>query len=531
VTRRRSLAFASGLAALAAVGALWLYAAPTGLGGRLDYAVIVGSSMQPTVHRGDLAVLHRRSSYRVGDVVGYRSADLHRVVLHRIVGVVDGRYVFKGDNNSFVDSYRPTPDQLVGGLWVRVPAVGSLFTWTRAPRHALLLGILAAFVLAGGGAEARRRREPREGPSGPSVRPRTAWAAAGGLAAAALAFGAVGLLGLGHGRTRVAELGQAYRESGSYTYAGAATQGTVYPDGRVSTGRTVFTRLVHELRVSFDYRFSSALVHRIGGTVALEGRLTSQQGFTRELSFGPATPLRGDHAVVSGSLDLDALQRAVSAYQRSTGVLSDSYTVSVTPHVALHGAVAGVPLATSFVPTPLSFALDLTKLKVLVPDQIGAAAGAPAPDPLHVFASGSIPQVVPGSVALWRLRLPVQGARRLGLGGAAALGLAALLAALYGLRRRTAGEGDPAEQILRRYKSWIVPVASPLEAPRTVDVAGIDSLCRLGEHYGRAILHEERDGVHTFAIEEGGTLYRFRIGAEPPPIPIELRSVEPRAAA
>ena len=43
------------------------------------------------------------SHYKVGDIVAYRSTMLHIVVLHRIIAVKGDRYVFKGDNNDFVD--------------------------------------------------------------------------------------------------------------------------------------------------------------------------------------------------------------------------------------------------------------------------------------------------------------------------------------------------------------------------------------------------------------------------------------------
>src|SRR5207245_6796429 len=120
VTRRSPsvLRYAGGIAALAAVAVLWLAFAPTRLGGSVDYAVIYGTSMEPGLHRGDLVVLHTRGSYSVGEAVGYHNRELGRVVLHRIVGRLGDRYVFKGDNNSFLDTYHPTGSELIGRMWV-----------------------------------------------------------------------------------------------------------------------------------------------------------------------------------------------------------------------------------------------------------------------------------------------------------------------------------------------------------------------------------------------------------------------------
>src|SRR5271157_145822 len=62
-----------------------------------------GQSMEPRFHSGDLAVVVPDSTYHVGQIVGYQSPLLHVVVLHRIVAEHDGTFVFKGDNNSFLD--------------------------------------------------------------------------------------------------------------------------------------------------------------------------------------------------------------------------------------------------------------------------------------------------------------------------------------------------------------------------------------------------------------------------------------------
>ena len=59
--------------------------------------------MQPRFHAGDLAIVRARSHYEVGHIVAYENLELGRIVLHRIIGRIGDRYVFKGDNNNFVD--------------------------------------------------------------------------------------------------------------------------------------------------------------------------------------------------------------------------------------------------------------------------------------------------------------------------------------------------------------------------------------------------------------------------------------------
>ena len=142
----------------ALLGALWWTVAPPELGGRTSFVEVDGTSMLPHYRFGDLVVLRASSSYRVGEVVGYRSALLHRVVMHRIVAVDHGRYTFKGDNNHFLDPEHPTRASIVGRKWLRVPAAGKLVATLHDP---WVFGALAAaLVLAlglGGGA---KRVEP-----------------------------------------------------------------------------------------------------------------------------------------------------------------------------------------------------------------------------------------------------------------------------------------------------------------------------------------------------------------------------------
>ena len=513
--RHRPLLALSGLAALAAVGALWFFFAPTELGGRVDYAVIYGTSMEPTLHRGDLAVLHERSAYSVGDVVGYHNGDLHRVVLHRIIGRNGDRFVFKGDNNGFVDSFEATQGRVAGRLWVRVPAVGRIFLWVRTTRNAIVVGVLAALLLAGSGlgagAGVRRRRHSAHGGGGarePRIASAAAWPVVTVGAAGALAFGLVALLGFVHSHTRLVSDGNAYLESTSLRYSGAAPAGPVYPAGRVQTGDTVFTKLVHRLTLTGDYRFTSALPHAVHGKATFSARLESQQGFSRMLPLAPPAHFSGDRWRAHGTLDLGQLRAAIDEYEHSTGVLGDSYTIDVVTRIALRGVVGGESVRTTFAPTPVSFSLDTMKLKLLLPEPADGS-GSSASDPLHLTAAGAIMRAAPATIALGPLHLSVATARKAGAAG----GLACALVCLIGLVLLTRGRGsDELARIRRRYGSWLIDVASPLNAAQVVDLTTIESLGRLAEYYDRAILHHEADGAHTFAIEREGTLYRYRLG-------------------
>ena len=142
--RRRLRSAVSLLSILALLGAGWWLVAPPALGGSTSFVTVDGTSMQPGLQRDDLVVLRQSSSYEVGDVVAYRSSLLHRVVLHRIVAIDDGRYTFKGDNNTFLDAEQPSKGLLVGKLFVHVPGAGRIVPLMHVP---WILGALAALLV------------------------------------------------------------------------------------------------------------------------------------------------------------------------------------------------------------------------------------------------------------------------------------------------------------------------------------------------------------------------------------------------
>ena len=93
----------------------------------------------------------RSREYRVGDVVAYHSTLLHVVALHRIIAIHGSRYVFKGDNNDFIDPTHPTRSELMGALWVHIPHGGVVFHWLHSPVTAAVLCGLRGTAAVGTG--------------------------------------------------------------------------------------------------------------------------------------------------------------------------------------------------------------------------------------------------------------------------------------------------------------------------------------------------------------------------------------------
>jgi len=509
--------------AVAAFGAAWFFLAPPALRGRTEYAITFGVSMEPHFHRGDLVVLRTRRSYGVGDVVAYRSHDLHRTVLHRIIRIHRGLYTFKGDNNDFVDPESPTAADLVGAEWLRIPRVGAWLADLRAPRNAAIAaGLVVLLLLATGGgsaAQRRRRRRPAGAPErdlstlAPSAERAsapagaTAWirigvaaAGAGTLATAAV----VGLVAFTHPVQRTTADPALYLQHGRFSYSTPVTRGgATYEDGRVRSGEPVYVQLVRRLPVAFSYRLASTQPERLSGTASLDVVLQDDEGWRRRLVLAPRKPFDGSRATVRGTLDLTQLQQMIAAFERQTGVHNVVYHVTLRAHVAVHGAVGTQSLAVSYAP---SLALNLDAYRL-------APVHATDPNaPLNALSQRQVgpgARVEPATLDGFGRSVAVRRVRRIAeLLGAAGLALALLAVALT----LPAGEGQEVGAIRRRYEDWIVEVL-PIERPTLQErrVSSMAALARLAEQYDRLILHERREDGDAFLVEEDGIVYAYHV--------------------
>ena len=152
------------LASLVALVVLWGGWLPEQLGGRMSYVITDGTSMLPRYHAGDFVVTRSEPSYHVGEVAAFHNQQLGVIVLHRIVAIHGNRYVFKGDNNSWVTSYEPTKSQIVGAEWLHLPGAGRLVLDLRHPAvAACLLASVWLFSFSPAARSRRQRRRHRRG--------------------------------------------------------------------------------------------------------------------------------------------------------------------------------------------------------------------------------------------------------------------------------------------------------------------------------------------------------------------------------
>jgi len=520
MARRRLTAVAAGVASVAVLGAGWFLAAPTQVGGRTSYALIVGNSMEPSLHRGDLAIVRRRDAYRPGDTVLYESRDLGAKVLHRIERVEDGRFVLKGDNNDFLDPEHPAEEQIVGTLLLRVPEVGSVADWLHEPLHlGLLVALAAAFGVGGVGTSlSLGRRSPRRpSPSAPRVPAVPARAgrddrlrllAAASCAAVVLA----GLAAVSFARPTITASSDeaAYVHQGRFSYDAAVRRSAAYPSGRVSTGQPVFLRLVPRLRVSFAYRLESTRPVEASLVTRLDARLSDGRGWERTVPLALERRRSGRDAVLSGTLDLRRVERLVAEVATLTGSAQTAYTVAVQPQVSVAGRVGGDAVQSVFAPE-LLFDLGDQRLQPNL-------AGGSGVGPLAPRLPGSATRPAAAELSLGVASVTVATARALSLAGLAALLLLAGLALVTAGRRQR----DEHALIAAAYGHLLVPLRPPAPAwPTVVDLADLDALARLASQHGRMILRVTDGLAYSYVVEGDGVAYRYRPDA-PAPLPAPL---------
>lgn len=472
--------------------------------GQFSYVSTRGSSMAPTFHQGDLAIVRRSSSYRVGEIVAYRSSQLGSVVLHRIVGEAGGHYLLQGDRNTWVDPDRPTRSDIVGSLWLHVPHGGGVVGALRGQ-----LGVLLAVVLlAGGGATAATRRRRR--PGGGSPAPGWVWTRLHVWRALALAcsvttvlLSVVGFIAYTRPEVTEVEHTSPFTQRGVFSYRSMAPTGPTYPSGRVVTGDPVYLRLVPAIDLAFDYSIDAALPVDASGTVTLEAVLADGSGWQRRIPLNPPTAFLFDRARAAGHLDVVRLQSVLAHVRADTGIQGGAATVTVIADVHLDATI-GDRAVTRHFRRELAFVLDPLQLRLDGPST------APAVLRPTVRDSVSSRTTTPARLVLLGRRLPVRTGRRLGL-----LAVFAAVATLVSADRLRRQLRDEPARIELRHGRRIVPVAGVAPHAIAVDVTSMQDLARLAEQEQRLILHHRGEHGDVYLLRTDRAVYRYTARPEP----------------
>jgi signal peptidase I len=498
-------AAAAGIAVFVAVLG-WAFLGPAKLGGGASYAVVAGSSMFPTLKAGDLALLRASSDYGIGDVVGYRTPELDRVVVHRITARQGERFTMKGDANSWTDSVHPARSEILGELWVRAPGLGGVVLWLRSPGGLALLGLIIASALVvlwkrpgtDASAPAPASREP-------ASRDVTASPLVTAFAAATICFMLLGVVAFTRPTSGQQTIVVPFTHHGLFSYSASAAPGVYERPGAV-TGDPVYLRVAPSMTVNFSYRMDSQASRSVTGTSRLVAEIADPTGWKRTVELQPERPFAGDHAIAAGTIDFRRVWDLIHHVETLTGIPKAEYSLAVIPQIKVHGTVAGQAIGDEFAPS-LGFRLNALQVAMQSPagDSVSVAI-APSKE-----GSTRDSRVSPRTLNLIGADLSVATARAIAIAGLLlALAATAIAARAGGTRPRRRPVAEP-DGIRARYGKLLLPVrsAGTTAFKRVIDIEDIDVLAELAERGGGIIFHEEHAGRHAYIVPEGDIAYRY----------------------
>lgn len=151
---RRLLGAASSIAWILGALTVGWFLWPTSLGGCTTLTIVSGKSMEPTYYTGDL-VASRCGPVEIGDVIVYNPPGIEGArVIHRIVGGdAEQGWLIQGDNNDFMDPWRPTQENILGSSVLHLPNVGTFAAILLSPLTWVSLLVVALAVVVWPGRE------------------------------------------------------------------------------------------------------------------------------------------------------------------------------------------------------------------------------------------------------------------------------------------------------------------------------------------------------------------------------------------
>lgn len=475
--------------------------APTQLGGAVTYVIVDGNSMEPRFRFGDLVLVRTESAYGAGDAVIYRNAEMGRYVFHRIVGTELSQYILKGDNNSWLDSYQPVQDEIIGKLWVHIPKLGRAVEWVRLPINmALMVALLGGVLMSGMFDKSTKNGSEKKTP--PKI--------FGGMQEGALylfIFLALAFLGLTiFSFTRPLTRSSAnipYQQEGVFFYSATGTPG-VYDTELVRSGEPVFPKLTCFLNVGFTYNLVADQLQGVSGSHQLYARvLDDQSGWQRTIPLNPQAGFSGNTYFSMAILDLCEVESLVILVEQETGLHPNTYTLELIADASFAGVIAGSPINDTFTPA-LVFKFDKVHFYL-------------ASDDPQIDSLRSVKQGLAGSVdvqantfSILGLNPSVRSIRVIAILG---FGFSLMCLFAVGMRLYRAVQQSQDALIRLKYGGMLVDVFEQNLAPASsiVDVTTMDNLAKLAERHGAMILHMSRNFLHYYLVQASGITYRYVI--------------------
>ena len=515
--------------------ATWLAFAPIQVGGAASYIIIIGNSMEPNFHIGDLVITHQEPNYQIGDAVVYRNQELSSFVFHRIIARLKDRYTLQGDNNSWTDTYEPLGEEVLGRLWLHIPRGGAYIQKLRSPfAMALIAGVLGGilatnlFMSKSKGNKRMNKKSVQESFASvkrkmrswltniKSSEPHGSSNASYGSMLEGLSFSLglitlasfiLGIITFSRPASRAAENAINYQHLGIFSYSASAPAG-VYDSNYIKSGDPIFTKLTCSIEVNFQYTFIAQSTENVSGTHQLAAIVSEPvSGWQRVIPLEEETTFSGNVFSTKTRINFCEVESLTQSMETSTDFHPGSYALNIVPNIKLDGEVEGRPLQTTFNPS-LTFRYDRVHFYL--------GQGEEQRDLLTIAETGTLSQKrnVANTILVLGREFAVPALRLLALLGLG-IGLAGML--MLGVRLQNLSKGSQERVIRMQYDSLLIDVtdASVVSSANMIDVTSIDHLAKLAERFNSVILHEGNGTRHNYFVKGEGITYRFVMNTDP----------------
>ncbi len=503
---------------------VWMLFAPIQAGGNASYVIVIGKSMEPKFHVGDLIIVHREAQYQKGDAVTYRNQELNSFVFHRIVDQSMGRFTLKGDNNSWLDTYRPTSNEVIGKLWIHIPDGGVFMQKIRDPAPMAILSgllglILMSSLLGNTKEEVRMNKKPfwkgiffekqnQVPTSSKKLQSRSSnqWEIFENLffLLGLIAFISVifGLISFSRPAIVPVDVDLPYGQLGFYSYSTTAPQ-NIYDANKIVSGDPIFPKLTCTIDVNFQYTLVSAGVEDVQGTYQLMATLIEpNSGWERKIPLQKELTFSGTVFDTKAKLNLCEIETLLQTTEEKTEFHPATYLLEIGPQVNVTGIISGQSFQSSFDPK-LTFAYDRLLYRMIENEQGNSLNPSTTSNLTETRNQAAV-------VSFFGMAFRVSSLRTISLFG---IGISILGMTIMGLILWNMGRGNPAALIRLKYDSLIVEIddTESINKLHRVDITSMDDLVKLAERHNSMIFHEANENMHTFFIKINETVYQFKL--------------------
>lgn len=506
--------------------AIWNLFAPTQFGGQASYVMVAGASMEPILQKGDLVIIRDSNTYQAEDIVTYQHPIVGPVI-HRVINREGDKYILKGDNNDWIDSYKPDISELIGKSWIHLPGAANLLDKIRQPLPLSILSLILAFSIV---SIFRKPSSPDD-----NLSEKNAWAyeifetinfqnISEGLllVLGIICFGALLLAFSAFSKPTILKNPAIipFEHQGQFRYYASAPPG-IYENDILRTGDPIFHNVVDKFEVLFDYQLEAPNSQSLEGKYSLDLVISEANGWTRSISLYPETAFTGSEVSLRETIHLDEVFDIIERMEKITDIQRSVYSISINPKIEIIGRVSDHHFQDRFNPELI---LDLTEDQLyLNPSRLASIDD----DPFHPIEEGSIQYTQPvlNTISILGIEISVLASRWIAVLALiiTIVGFSVILYVDYQSRK----EGLAAQAKLD-YGNIIIDINGndPARDGFNIVVDSMDDLVKIAEKNSQLILHEDLGEKHLYFVHVNGETYSFTIIEETPQPDEDFRDPE-----